>query len=172
MVGEIIGRHTQRNRWVIKITPLIVQTISMKCNVLTAAMFTRFMRLDSIIIRCMSDCCQIIFSSTTNAMSRIPTSSAVSPRPFYTGRKLTALWEWGISRCHTDHRYPQHAQETTWHCAGRPYLLLRSSLFQVSFVVAGRELRPGSPWPGALPDGCSRHECRWLGTDRGQRGAG
>lgn len=49
------------------------------------------------------------------------------------------------------------------------YLFLRSSLLQVALEVAGWELGTGAPRAAALPDGCSRHECRRLGTDWGQR---
>lgn len=127
---------------------------------------------------CLSFWCKIRLNSTTNMLSvcgKNPQHSQCGSRLAHpnTMRKLTALWEWGISRCSTDHHCPQHAlkQHGTAFAPGPAHLLLRSTLFQVSFVVAGRELRPGSPWPGALPDGCSRHECLWLGTDRGQRGA-
>lgn len=43
------------------------------------------------------------------------------------------------------------------------YLFFRSPFFQVSFVVAGRELSPRSR---ALFDWCSRHEYRWLAEHR------
>lgn len=106
-----------------------------------------------------------------SAMWKNPPVAPVNSRLAHsnTTRKLTALWELrGTSRCvqHTP-IYSMHRNDM----APGAYLLLRSPLLQVSFVVAGRELRPGSPRPGALPYGSSRHECRWLGDERGQRGA-
>lgn len=86
----------------------------------------------------------------------------LSPRPCSTMRKLTApgMRDQPVSCTRTrtltavcNNMQPrQHGSDT-----GTTHLFSGSTLLQVAFVVAGRELRAGSCCRRALPDGCSRH---------------
>lgn len=110
--------------------------------------------------------------------NHMPTEPALrSPRPFQCDKEVDSFQRNGGSAGVADWRRTPHTDQQNALIPDSPlhtpgvgvvdwtYLFLRSSLLQVSLEVAGWELRPGPPGAAALPDGCSRHECRRLGTD-------